>query len=88
MPSSSALPTPATADGHDAANKRRLFLICLMAITTTSMSFVLRSSIAQDIQTTTVRPDRPAAFGGARRVRPRRRLPQFRNDRGGGQPAH
>jgi MFS family permease len=43
--------TPTTADGHDEANKRRLFLICLLAITTTSMSFVLRSSIAQDIQT-------------------------------------
>ena len=38
-------------DGHDEANKRRLFLICLVTITTTSMSFVLRSSIAQDIQT-------------------------------------
>jgi MFS family permease len=47
----SALHTSKTADGHDAANKRRLFLICLLAITTTSMSFVLRSSIAQDIQT-------------------------------------
>lgn len=43
--------TPAIADGHDDANKRRLFLICLLTITTTSMSFVLRSSIAQDIQT-------------------------------------
>ncbi len=41
--------TSTTADGHDDANKRRLFLICLLAITTTSMSFVLRSSIAQDI---------------------------------------
>ena len=41
----------AIADGHDDANKRRLFLICLFTITTTSMSFVLRSSIAQDIQT-------------------------------------
>jgi MFS family permease len=43
--------TPTIVDGHDDANKRRLFLICLLAITTTSMSFVLRSSIAQDIQT-------------------------------------
>ena len=51
MPSPSALPTPATEYGHDESNKRRLFLICLMAITTTSMSFVLRSSIAQDLQT-------------------------------------
>ena len=47
----SARHTSVTADGHDEANKRRLFLICLLAITTTSMSFVLRSSIAQDIQT-------------------------------------
>lgn len=47
----SAPHTPTTVDGHDDANKRRLFLICLLAITTTSMSFVLRSSIAQDIQT-------------------------------------
>src|SRR6478735_1533349 len=42
---------PTIAYGHDDANKRRLFLICLLAITTTSMSFVLRSSIAQDLQT-------------------------------------
>jgi len=45
-----ARPT-STEYGHDEANKRRLFLICLVTITTTSMSFVLRSSIAQDIQT-------------------------------------
>jgi fucose permease len=44
-------PTSPIAEGHDDANKRRLFLICLLAITTTSMSFVLRSSIAQDITT-------------------------------------
>ena len=55
----SALPTPATADGHEAANKRPLFLICVLAITTTSMSFVLRSSIAQDIQTTLFDPIDP-----------------------------
>ena len=54
-----ALPTTAAADGHDAANKRRLFLICVLAITTTSMSFVLRSSIAQDIQTTLFDPIDP-----------------------------
>src|SRR6187431_1908087 len=54
-----AVPTAATADGHDAANKRRLFLICLLAITTTSMSFVLRSSIAHDIQTTLFDPIDP-----------------------------
>lgn len=51
--------TPMVADGHDAANKRRLFLICLLAVTTTSMSFVLRSSIAQDIQTTLFDPIDP-----------------------------
>src|SRR6186997_820513 len=54
-----AVPTAATADGHDTANKRRLFLICVLTITTTSMSFVLRSSIAQDIQTTLFDPIDP-----------------------------
>lgn len=39
-----------TADGHDDANKRRLFLVCLCAIVTTSMSFILRGAIAQDLQ--------------------------------------
>src|SRR5689334_11901430 len=53
---SSALPTP---DGHDDANKRRLFLICLFAITTTSMSFMLRSSIAADLQTSLFDPIDP-----------------------------
>lgn len=48
MESSSTAPA-ATAYGHDDANKRRLFLICLLACTTTSMSFVLRSSITQDV---------------------------------------
>lgn len=51
--------TPLTPDGHDDANKRRLFLICLLAIVTTSMSFVLRSSIAQDIQTSLFDPIAP-----------------------------
>src|SRR6187549_3886421 len=52
-------PMPATPDGHDDANKRRLFLICVLTITTTSMSFVLRSSIAQDIQTNLFDPIDP-----------------------------
>ncbi len=51
--------TSTTADGHDDANKRRLFLICLLAIVTTSMSFVLRSSIAQEIQTSLFDPIDP-----------------------------
>src|SRR5215510_9936959 len=55
----SARPTSTMADGHDAANKRRLFLICLLAITTTSMRFVLRSSIAQDIGTSLFDPIDP-----------------------------
>ena len=59
MSPSSALSTPAPEYGHDAANKKRLFLICLLACTTTSMSFVLRSSIAQDIQTTMFDPIDP-----------------------------
>ncbi|MBY0496627.1 MAG: MFS transporter [Cyanobacteria bacterium] len=55
----SPLPAAAVADGHDIANKRRLFFICVLAIVTTSMSFVLRSSIAQDIQTTLFDPIDP-----------------------------
>jgi MFS family permease len=46
----SAADVPATAHGHDDANKKRLFLICLLAITTTSMSFAMRSAVAPDIQ--------------------------------------
>ena len=42
-------PAAATADGHDDANKRRLFLICVMALTTTSMSFILRGAVAGDL---------------------------------------
>lgn len=52
------------ADGHDAANKRRLFLICLMAITTTSMAFGLRTSIAGDLKTTLFDPINAAGSGG------------------------
>ncbi|ODS59279.1 MAG: MFS transporter [Acidobacteria bacterium SCN 69-37] len=56
----SSAPSPtATLDGHDDANKRRLFLICLLAVVAQSMSFVLRSSIAQDIQTTLFDPIDP-----------------------------
>jgi MFS family permease len=54
----SALSTAAAApaEGHDAANKRRLFVICVMAITTTSMAFGLRSSIAADLKTSLFDP--------------------------------
>jgi MFS family permease len=54
----SALSTAAAApaEGHDAANKRRLFVICVMAITTTSMAFGLRSSIAADMKTSLFDP--------------------------------
>ncbi len=83
----SAPPTPAIADGHDDANKRRLFLICLLAITTTSMSFVLRSSIAQDIQTRLFDPIDPLHSASTGRIGPRRRLPRLRHHRGGRQPA-
>ena len=55
----SAPHTQTIADGHDDANKRRLFLICLLACVTTSMSFVMRSSIAQDIQTNLFDPIDP-----------------------------
>ena len=53
-----------TTDGHDDANKRRLFLICLLACVTMSMSFVLRSSIAQDIQTHLFDPIDPLHSAG------------------------
>jgi len=52
MQSSISAAAPATADGHDDANKRRLFVICVCALVTTSMSFILRGGIAQDLQTT------------------------------------
>ena len=41
---------PVIAQGHDDANKKRLFLVCLCAIVTTSMSFILRGAIAADLQ--------------------------------------
>lgn len=41
---------PAIADGHDDANKRRLFIVCLSALVTTSMSFVVRQDLAPDLQ--------------------------------------
>jgi MFS family permease len=50
MESTISAAAPAIADGHDDANKRRLFLVCLCAIVTTSMSFILRGAIAQDLQ--------------------------------------
>jgi MFS family permease len=51
------------ADGHDDANKRRLFMICVMAITTTSMAFGLRTSIASDVKTTLFDPINAAHSG-------------------------
>jgi MFS family permease len=51
MESTISAATPATAAGHDDANKKRLFLICVCALVTTSMSFILRGGIAQDLQT-------------------------------------
>lgn len=57
----SAISSAAAARAHadDLVNKRRLFMICLFAITTTSVSFALRSSIAHDIQTTLFDPIDP-----------------------------
>jgi MFS family permease len=46
----SAAEAPALADGHDDANKKRLFLVCLFACVTTSMCFILRGAIAHDLQ--------------------------------------
>lgn len=50
MESTITAPT-ATADGHDEANKKRLFVVCVCALVTTSMSFILRGGIAQSLQT-------------------------------------
>jgi MFS family permease len=61
---SAAGATSAIEYGHDEANKRRLFLICLLACVTTSMSFVMRSSIAQDIQTHLFDPIDPLHSAG------------------------
>ena len=52
MESTISAEAPAIADGHDEANKRRLFLICVCALVTTSMSFILRGDVAPDLQTT------------------------------------
>lgn len=44
-------PAPAAlAAGHDDANKKRLFVICVCALVTTSMSIVLRSSLGPALQ--------------------------------------
>ncbi len=52
MTDSSLPPAPAAlAAGHDDANKKRLFLICVCALVTTSMSFILRGDVAPDLQT-------------------------------------
>src|SRR5688572_18337545 len=43
-------PAPSTADGHDEANKRRLFEVCVLALAMTSMSFILRGGIAANLE--------------------------------------
>ena len=51
MTQSSLSTAPAVvAAGHDDANKKRLFVICVCALVTTSMSIVLRSSLGPDLQ--------------------------------------
>src|SRR5690606_8424523 len=51
--------TPALPDRYDAVHRRRLFILCCLPSTPASMSFVLRSSIAQDIQPTLFDPIDP-----------------------------
>ncbi len=50
MESSISTGPAANAAGHDDANKKRLFVICVCALVTTSMSIVLRSSLGPDLQ--------------------------------------
>jgi len=40
------------AAGHDDATKKRLFLICVTALVTTSMTFILRAGLGADLQST------------------------------------
>src|SRR6478752_2901069 len=45
-------PAPAiAAAGYSDSEKKRLFLICVCALVTASMSFVLRGAVAQALQT-------------------------------------
>jgi MFS family permease len=51
MQSTASAPTvSAPTDAHAALDKRKLFILCVVACTTNSMSFVMRTSIASDLQ--------------------------------------
>ncbi|HVY30462.1 MAG TPA: MFS transporter [Polyangiaceae bacterium] len=64
MQSSISAEAPAIADGHDDANKRRLFLICVTALVTTSMTFILRAGLGSDLQNSYFDAIDRAAAGG------------------------
>jgi MFS family permease len=55
---------PAIADGHDATNKKRLFVICVTALVTTSMTFILRAGLGADLQASYFDAIDKAAAGG------------------------
>jgi MFS family permease len=59
MESTNAIPTSAVAPSHAGINPRKLFILCVATITTTSMSFILRTSIAHDLQTQLFDPINP-----------------------------
>src|SRR5258708_24743656 len=50
MQSTASAPAVSATDPHAALDKRKLFILCVVACTTNSMSFVMRTSIASDIQ--------------------------------------
>jgi MFS family permease len=50
MESTTAIPRPLAAPAQDGINHRRLFVLSCLCLATTSMSFILRGSIATDLK--------------------------------------
>jgi fucose permease len=50
MESTTAIPRPLAATAQDGINHRRLFVLSCLCLATTSMSFILRGSIATDLK--------------------------------------
>ena len=50
MESTNAIPSPITAAAHAGINVRKLFVLSCLCLATTSMSFILRGSIATDLK--------------------------------------
>jgi MFS family permease len=51
MESTNAIASPVAAPSHEGINTRKLFVLCCLCLATTSMSFILRGSIATDLKT-------------------------------------